>query len=53
MKRMVVGDLVVDGFIRFLLSAPVLSIFCVPSGLAQVWMTPRVPYFLRISGFLK
>ena len=38
---------------RFLLSGPVLSIFCVPSGLAQVWITPRVPYFLRSSGSLK
>ena len=27
---------------RFLLSGPVLSIFCVPSGFAQVWITPRV-----------
>ena len=38
---------------RFLSSAPVLSIFCVPSALAQVWITPRVPYFFRISGSLK
>ena len=39
--------------IRFLVNAPVLSIFCVPSGLAQVWMTPRVPNRFRNSGSLK
>ena len=27
---------------RFLVSGPVSSIFCVPSGLAQLWITPRV-----------
>ena len=39
--------------IRFLFSGPVLSIFCVPSGLAQVWITPRVPNLFRSSGSLK
>ncbi len=38
---------------RFLVSGPVGSIFCVPSGLAQVWITPRVPNRFRISGSLK
>jgi hypothetical protein len=38
---------------RFLSSGPVLSIFCVPSGLAQQWSTPRVPYFFLSSGSLK
>ena len=36
---------------RFLVSGPVLSIFCVPSGFAaQVWITPRVPYFFASPG---
>ena len=38
---------------RFLFSGPVLSIFCVPSGFAQVWITPRVPKRFRSSGSLK
>jgi hypothetical protein len=38
---------------RFLFRGPVSSIFCVPSGLAQLWITPRVAYRLRISGSLK
>ena len=38
---------------RLMFSAPVSSIFCVPSGFAQVWSTPRVAYFFCISGFLK
>src|SRR6266568_2643872 len=39
--------------IRLIVSGPVNSIFCVPSGLAQLWSTPRVAYLLRISGSLK
>ena len=39
--------------IRFLPSGPVLSIFCVPSGIAQVWITPRVWNFLISAGSLK
>ena len=38
---------------RFLVSGPVLSIFCVPSGFAQVWITPRVPNFLLQLGILE
>ena len=40
---------------RFLVSGPVLSIFCVAVAQvsAQVWITPRVPNFFRISGSLK
>ena len=36
---------------RFLVSGPVFSIFCPPLPSAQVWSTPRGPYFLRNSGF--
>ena len=36
--------------IRFFVRGPVLSIFWVPSGLAQVWSTPRGPYFCRKPG---
>ena len=38
---------------RFLVSGPVLSILCVPSGLAQVWSTPRVPNLLAQFGVLE
>ena len=38
---------------RLMVSGPVSSIFCVPSGFAQVWITPRVAYFFCISGSLK
>ena len=38
---------------RFLPSGPSFSIFCVPSGLAQVWSTPRVSNLLISSGSLK
>ncbi len=38
---------------RFLPRGPVDSIFCVPSGMAQVWITPRVWYFLIRAGSLK
>ena len=38
---------------RFVVRGPVSSIFWVPSGLAQVWITPRVPYFFIIAGSLK
>jgi hypothetical protein len=36
---------------RFLVSGPVSSIYCVPSAFAHEWMTPRGPNFLRNSGF--
>ena len=29
--------------IRFFVSGPVSSIFCVPSGSAKLWITPRGP----------
>jgi hypothetical protein len=35
---------------RFFVSGPVSSIFWVPSGRAQLWTTPRGPYFLRKFG---
>ena len=37
--------------IRSLVSGPVSSILWVPSPFAQVWSTPRGPYFFRNSGF--
>ena len=36
--------------IRFLVSGPVSSIFCVPSGWAKLWITPRGAKFLRKLG---
>ena len=36
------GDFLVNRLHALLASGPVLSIFCVPSALAQVWITPRV-----------
>jgi hypothetical protein len=35
---------------RFLVSGPVSSILCVPSALAQEWITPRGPNFFRNAG---
>ena len=40
-------------FIRSMSSGPVFSIFWLPSGLAQVWITPRVPNLFCIAGSLK
>ena len=37
-------------FIRSLVSGPVSSMRWVPSSLAQEWMTPRGPKFLRKFG---
>ena len=37
---------------RFFVSGPVFSIFCVPSGLAQLCRTPRGPNFFLNSGSL-
>ena len=37
---------------RFCVSGPVSSIFCVPSACAQLWMTPRGPKrFLKAGSF--
>ena len=37
---------------RLRVSGPVSSIFCVPSGSAQLWMTPRGPKrFLKAGSF--
>ena len=35
---------------RFLVSGPVSSIFCVPSALAKEWITPRGPNFFLNAG---
>ena len=35
---------------RLMVSGPVFSIFCVPSGLAQLCSTPRGPNFFLNSG---
>ena len=37
---------------RFFVSGPVSSIFCVPSGCAQLWMTPRGPKRFLKAGSL-
>lgn len=36
---------------RFRVSGPVSPIFCVPSGWAHEWITPRGPNVFRNSGF--
>ena len=37
---------------RLRVSGPVSSIFCVPSGCAQLWMTPRGPKRFLKAGSL-
>ena len=47
------GDFLVDRLHALLVSGPVFSIFCVPSALAQLWITPRGPNFFLNSGSLE